>query len=59
MDAQGAWCDNFFIERLWHSLKYECVYLDAFHTVRDAKRQIGTKTGGVGASATFSGHVAA
>lgn len=41
MDAQGAWCDNFFIERLWHSLKYECVYLDAFHTVRDAKRQIG------------------
>ncbi len=41
MDAQGAWRDNVFIERLWRSLKYECVYLNAFDTVRDAKRQIG------------------
>ena len=41
MDAQGAWCDNVFIERLWRSLKYECVYLNAFDTVGDAKRRIG------------------
>ena len=41
MDAQGAWRDNVFIERLWRSLKYECVYLNAFDTVRDAQRQIG------------------
>ena len=40
MDAQGAWRDNVFIERLWRSLKYECVYLNAFDTVRDAQRQI-------------------
>jgi putative transposase len=24
--------DNMFIERLWRSLKYECVYLHAFET---------------------------
>ena len=36
MDAQGAWRDNVFIERLWRSLKYECIDLNAFDTVRDA-----------------------
>ena len=41
MDAQGAWRDNVFIERLWRSLKYECIDLNAFDTVRDAQRQIG------------------
>ncbi len=29
--------DNVFIERLWHSLKYEEVYLQAYDTVRDAR----------------------
>jgi len=24
--------DNVFIERLWRSLKYECVYMNAFET---------------------------
>jgi putative transposase len=32
MDARGRWMDNVFIERLWRSLKYECVYLHAFET---------------------------
>ena len=32
MDGRGAWRDNVFIERLWRSLKYECVYLYAFET---------------------------
>lgn len=32
MDARGRWMDNIFIERLWRSLKYECVYLHAFET---------------------------
>ena len=30
MDGKGAWRDNRMIERLWRSLKYECVYLNAF-----------------------------
>jgi len=32
MDGRGRWLDNMFIERLWRSLKYECVYLHAFET---------------------------
>ena len=29
--------DNVFIERLWRSLKYECVFLNAFETGREAE----------------------
>src|SRR6195952_72065 len=32
MDGKGRWMDNVFIERLWGSLKYECVNLHAFKT---------------------------
>lgn len=32
MDGKGRWMDNVFIERLWRSVKYECVYLHAFKT---------------------------
>jgi len=32
MDGKGAWRDNRMIERLCRSLKYECVYLNAFET---------------------------
>lgn len=41
MDGKGQWIDNVFIERLWRSLKYECVYLNAFENFREAKQQIG------------------
>ena len=30
MDGRGRWMDNVFIERLWRSLKYECIYLNEF-----------------------------
>jgi putative transposase len=30
MDGKGRWMDNVFIERLWRSLKYECIYLHEF-----------------------------
>ncbi len=42
MDGRGRWIDNRFIERLWRSLKYECVYLNAFDTGSDARRGIGS-----------------
>jgi transposase InsO family protein len=29
MDGKGRFLDNIFVERLWRSLKYECVYLHA------------------------------
>lgn len=41
MDGKGRWMDNIFIERLWRSLKYECVYLREFETGHDAQREIG------------------
>jgi transposase InsO family protein len=40
MDGRGRWMDNVFIERLWRSLKYECVYLHAFDRLGTA-RQVG------------------
>lgn len=27
MDGRGRWMDNVFIERLWRSVKYECIYI--------------------------------
>lgn len=41
MDGRGRWMDNVFIERLWRSLKYECVYLHAFETGSAVKAGIG------------------
>jgi len=41
MDGRGRWIDNRMIERLWRSLKYECVYLRAFETGSEAKAEIG------------------
>ncbi len=36
MDGKGRWMDNVFIERLWRSYKYECVYLNAFASFKEA-----------------------
>jgi putative transposase len=41
MDGKGRWMDNVFIERLWRSLKYECVYLLAFESGAEARNGIG------------------
>ena len=41
MDGKGRWMDNVFIERLWRSLKYECVYLAEFATGSQARTEIG------------------
>ena len=37
MDGKGRWMDNVFIERLWRTLKYECVYLHEFETGGQAR----------------------
>jgi putative transposase len=41
MDGKGRWMDNVFIERLWRSLKYECVYLHMPETGSQARAAIG------------------
>lgn len=40
MDGKGRFLDNIFIERLWRTLKYECVYLHAWETGSEAKAGI-------------------
>jgi putative transposase len=35
--AKGRCMDNIFVERLWRSLKYEEVYLNAYATVAEAR----------------------
>ena len=40
-EVKGAWRDNRMIERLWRSLKYECVYLNAFETGSEMRAGIG------------------
>jgi len=34
MDGRGRALDNVFLERLWRSVKYECIYLKDFATVK-------------------------
>ena len=41
MDGKGRFLDNIFVERLWRSLKYECVYLYAWNGGREARNGIG------------------
>lgn len=41
MDGKGAWRDNRMTEHLWRSLKYECVYLNAFETGSETRAGIG------------------
>ena len=43
MDGKGRCLDDIFIERLWRSLKYECVYLHARETGSQAKASIGAR----------------
>ena len=40
MDGKGRWIDNVVIERLWRSLKYECVYLQAFSGGHEASKAL-------------------
>lgn len=41
MDGKGAWRDNVFVERLWRSVKYEEVYLNAYESMFHAKQRLG------------------
>jgi putative transposase len=41
MDGKGRCMANIFVERLWRSLKYEEVYLNAYATIAEAKTGIG------------------
>ena len=40
MDGRGRCIDNVFVERLWRSLKYEDIYLQAYATLAEARAGI-------------------
>ena len=40
MDGKGRWIDNVFIERLWRSVKYEEVYLQAYANGTEARESL-------------------
>ena len=42
MDGKGAWRDNVFVERLWRTIKYERVYLQAYEAVSAARSDLDT-----------------
>lgn len=42
MDGKGRWVDNVMIERLWRTLKYECIYLQAFTGGKQLKKELST-----------------
>ena len=41
MDGKGRYLDNIFVERVWRSLKYEEVYLNAYESLTEAREGIG------------------
>ena len=45
MDGKGCWRDNVFVERLWRSVKYEEVCLNAYASVPEARAGIGRYIG--------------
>ena len=42
MDGRGRWLDNVFVERLWRTVKYDCIYLNEFATVSELERGLTT-----------------
>ena len=42
MDGKGCWRANIFVERFWHIIKYEEVYLKAHDSVSGAKGSLET-----------------
>ena len=40
MDGRGRYLDNIFIERLWRSVKQECIYRHQFESVKEVKEAL-------------------
>ena len=41
MNGKGRYRDNIFVERLWRTVKYEEVYLKAYTSASEARRELG------------------
>lgn len=40
MDGKGRALDNIFVERLWRSIKYECIYLREWEAVKELRQAV-------------------
>lgn len=40
MDGRGRYLDNIFVERLWRTIKQECIYLNEFSSVIELKKAL-------------------
>lgn len=40
MDGKGCWRDNVIIDRFWRTVEYVEVYLNAYQTTLEARRQL-------------------
>jgi putative transposase len=40
MDGRGCYRDNIFVERLWRTVKYECLYTQAFTDLKAVKSEL-------------------
>ncbi|MTH79342.1 transposase, partial [Paracoccus aestuariivivens] len=56
MDGRGRRIDNRMIERLWRSLKYECVSLNAFEAGSEARKGIGARISDYNGKRPHSSH---
>jgi len=37
MDGKGRWADNIWVERVWRTIKYECIYLHGIANIAELK----------------------
>lgn len=40
MDGKGCYRDNIFVERLWRTVKYECLYTKEFNDLKEARKSL-------------------
>lgn len=40
MDGKGCYRDNIFVERLWHTIKYEHLYTRAFNDLKEVRQSL-------------------
>jgi len=41
MDGRGRAFDNIFVERLWRTVKYECIYLNGYRSIPELREGLG------------------
>ncbi len=40
MDGKGRWADNIWIERIWRTIKYECIHLAGVENISQLKFEL-------------------